>query len=177
MIRPVSNLIVIENRAKAHAKARDTLNDRLMQLEEEKRRIIRKHIKSLRAAAAKFAQTRDELHIVVDANRELFKKPKTRVFEGIQVGLRKSPGKMEFNAKKTIPAIKKELPEQKEALIKTEEKVITKAIGNLSANTAKKIGVKVIPGKDQVVIKPADSEISKLIDAWLSDLSEYEVDL
>ncbi|MEW8522518.1 MAG: host-nuclease inhibitor Gam family protein [Candidatus Thiodiazotropha endolucinida] len=173
----MSNLKEIEGRAEAHAKARDVLNDRLMVLEEEKRRIFKNHAKALRAAAKKVAQTHDELRIEIEANPELFNKPKTRIFAGIQVGLRKSPGKMDFNPKKTIPAIKKQLPRQKKSLIKTEEKVITKAIGNLSADTVKKIGVKVIPGKDQVVIKPADSEITKLIDAWLSDLSEYEAAL
>jgi hypothetical protein len=173
----VSNLKDIEDLTKAHAKARDVLSDRLMMLEEEKRRIIKDHIKGLRAAAKKVAQTHDELRIEVDAHQHLFKKPRTRVFDGIQVGLRKSQGKVEFDPEKTIDAIKKHLPEQKNVLIKIEETVVKKAINNLSTSTAKKIGVKVTPGSDQVVIKPADSEISKLIDAWLSDLSEYEVAL
>ncbi|MCU7886720.1 MAG: hypothetical protein KZQ82_21235, partial [Candidatus Thiodiazotropha sp. (ex Lucinoma annulata)] len=110
-------------------------------------------------------------------SQEDFKKPRTRVFEGIQVGLRKSSGLLKFTPKKTIPAIKRHLPDQQDVLIKTEEKVVSKAINNLSASDLKKIGVRVIPGTDQVVIKPTDSEINKLIDAWLSDLSEYEVSL
>ncbi|MCU7877253.1 MAG: hypothetical protein KZQ84_10720 [Candidatus Thiodiazotropha sp. (ex Lucinoma borealis)] len=173
----MSNLQNIERKAKAHANARDLLNERLLVVEDEKRLLIRQHLRGLRAAAAKVAQTHNELHAEIDASQEDFKKPRTRVFEGIQVGLRKSSGLLEFTPKTTIPAIKRHLPDQQDVLIKTEEKVVSKAINNLSASDLKKIGVKVIPGKDQVVIKPTDSEINKLIDAWVSDLSEYEVSL
>ncbi|MCU7906503.1 MAG: hypothetical protein KZQ76_11820 [Candidatus Thiodiazotropha sp. (ex Epidulcina cf. delphinae)] len=173
----MSNLKNIEEKAKNHAKAREILNERLVTLEDEKRRMIRKHLKGLRAAAATVARTHNELHTEIDASHDDFQKPRTRVYEGLQVGLRKSNGSVKFNLKQTITAIRRYLPDQESALIKIEEKVVSKAVGTLSADILKKIGVTVIPGSDQVVIKPTDSEINKLIDAWLSDLSEYEVSL
>ncbi|MCU7934153.1 MAG: hypothetical protein KZQ99_04640 [Candidatus Thiodiazotropha sp. (ex Dulcina madagascariensis)] len=173
----MSNLKNIEAHAKAHAKARETLNERLLGLEDEKRQLIRKHLKGLRAAVATVARTHNELHTEIDVSHGDFQKPRTRVYEGIQVGLRKSSGSLKFNPKQTITAIRRYLPDQEAVLIKVEEKVVSKAVSSLSADVLKKIGVTVIPGSDQVVIKPTDSEINKLIDAWLSDLSEYEVSL
>ncbi|MEW8494272.1 MAG: hypothetical protein AB2604_10740 [Candidatus Thiodiazotropha taylori] len=173
----MTELSDIEQKAKAYSLARDVLKERLIQLDVEKRQLIKKHLKALRAAATKVADTHSALHSEIDMEHALFKKPRSRVYWGIKVGLRKSQGTLRFAPDVTIPAIKKKLPDKKDVLIETKEKVVNKAVNTLSAPELKKIGVTVLPGKDQVVIQPIGDEINKLIDAWLADLSDFEVKL
>ena len=75
-----------------------------------------------------------------------------------------------------IKLIRKHFPEQADVLIKTEEKPVAKAIGQLTVPELKRIGGTVEEAGDQVVIKPTDSEVDKLISALIADATEEPMD-
>jgi hypothetical protein len=166
----------VEQLTDAYNQARDLLSERLLVVEDEQRKVLRKYLRGLKSAAAKLADAQDRLASTIKLNPPLFEKPRTKKFDGTKVGLNKSKGKLEYDNDRTVKGIKKHLPDQVDVLINIEEKPVSKALEQLPAETLKKIGVKVIPGKDQVVIKPADSDIEKLIKTWLADLSEWELE-
>ncbi|MBL3601594.1 MAG: hypothetical protein JMN25_17310 [gamma proteobacterium endosymbiont of Lamellibrachia anaximandri] len=171
----MGNLALIEQLTEAHAQARSSLEDKIQNLEDQRLALLRRYLRGLKSASAKVAETHANLKAAIEAEPAQFEKPRTRVFSGIKIGLQKTKGSLSFDKKAVIPAIKKKLPDQADILIQKEEKPVSKALNQLAAGDLKKIGVTVVPGVDQVVIKPVDSDIDKLISAWLSDLSELEI--
>ncbi|WP_221800467.1 host-nuclease inhibitor Gam family protein [Oceanobacter mangrovi] len=172
----MTDLTDIEQLTRTYADARDLLAQRITTLNDELETTKRKKLRGLKLAVQSMAQAKDQLTQAIQAAPQLFTKPKTLITSGIKVGYAKSKGKTVIpDANKTVQLIRKHLPDQAEVLIKTEEKPITSALGNLTAAELKKIGVQVHDGTDQVVIKATDSEIDKLINALVAEAAELEV--
>ncbi|MEJ1358309.1 MAG: hypothetical protein RPU51_09070 [Candidatus Sedimenticola sp. (ex Thyasira tokunagai)] len=165
----------IEKQARMYADKRQILRDRVEAFEAEVDRIKRKHYKGIRAAQIAASQAEDRLGISIDAAPELFIKPKTHNLHGIRCGMQMGKGKIEIaDNDKTCALIRKHLADQADVLIKTTEAPVNKALNQLSAAELKKIGVKVIPGKDQVFIKATDSALDKLVEALMKEAREKE---
>lgn len=91
----------------------------------------------------------------------------------MKVGYQKGKGTISFeDADSVVARIKKHLPDQADVLIKLKETPVKDALAQLSAADLKKIGVTVSEAGDQVVIKPVDSEVDKMVDALLKDVGE-----
>jgi hypothetical protein len=121
---------------------------------------------------------KENLRSAIEAAPELFVKPRTVVFYGIKVGFAKGKGSIEITDKaKTVELIEKNLPGLAEVLIKVKKSPIKKSIEALDAADLKKIGVTVEGSGDCVVIKPVDSDIDKIIDAFFKESGEEENDL
>lgn len=139
-------------------------------LESAIRALKKKALPGIKRAAERAAVAKEKLKAAIEAAPQLFEKPRTRLFHGVKVGLQKGKGETQIpNEEKTIELIRKHLEDQAEVLIKTEETLVKKALANLAAADLKRIGVNVIEAGDQVVVKVADSDIEKLVDALFKD--------
>lgn len=139
-------------------------------LEAAIRTIKKKALPSIKRAAERAAVAKETLKAAIEEAPQLFDRPRTRLFHGVKVGLQKGKGETQIpNEEKTIELIRKHFEDQAEILIKTEETVVKKALANLTAVDLKRIGVNVIEAGDQVVVKVADSEIEKMVDALFKD--------
>lgn len=116
------------------------------------------------------------LELGIQLNPQLFVRPRTVAAHGITFGLEKGKGAIEFaGAERTCELIRKHLPEQAAALILTREAPLKKAVAQLSAAELKRIGASVVEAGDQVVIRPAPSDVDKLVKALVrADLDEAE---
>jgi hypothetical protein len=168
----------VDQRAKAFADARaevaaivSTLNDGIEALKRE-------NMPGLKRCIGKMAERHDRLKGIIEANPGLFTKPKTLVLHGVKVGYAKGKGGISFDdPAQVVKLIKKHLPDQADVLIITKETPAKDALAQLSAAELKKIGCHVVNAGDQVVIKPADSEVDKLVDALVKGATEaQEVD-
>ena len=75
----------------------------------------------------------------------------------------------------TINRIRQQLPTaQAELLIKRTEKVHKPGVYDLTAADLKRLGITIDADSDEVVIKPIDGEIDKLVDALLKAYSNDE---
>lgn len=163
----------IEKRAAAFAEARTTVSDIVIQLNDGIAALNKQHMKNLKAAVNKMAERHEQLKALIEANPGLFDKPRTTVFHGIKVGLGKGRGGISWEDDAfVIKAIKKHLPDQADILINTTEKPSKEALNLLPADKLKKIGVTVTETGDQVVIKPADQAVDKLVKALLKGATE-----
>ncbi|MGK2740560.1 host-nuclease inhibitor Gam family protein [Tepidicaulis sp. LMO-SS28] len=163
----MSDFTEIENLTKAYADARSALGEAVSDLDAEMVRLKRLRLRRIRNLAEKAANAHAELQATLDESRALFTKPKTRILHGIKVGIMKEKGKLKFDTGMVVKLIKRHMPEKADALIKVTETPQKAALSGLTAADLKKLGVTVIGGGDAVVIKPADSEIDKLVDALL----------
>jgi len=163
----MSDFTDIENLTKAYAEARAALGEAVSDLDAEMVKIKRLRLRRIRSLAEKTANAHAELQAMIDDSRSLFVKPKTRILHGVKVGITKEKGKLKFDTDVVVRLIKRHLPEKVDVLIKVTETPQKVALSGLSATDRKKIGVTVISGGDAVIIKPADGEIDKLVDALL----------
>lgn len=158
----------IEAAAKAVRAARDLVAQRATMLSASIEELKRKHTPGLRNAVEKQADAEAKLLALLQSAPELFKKPKSHVFHGLQVGYKAGAGSLVIDdAARVVKAIHKHLPDQAESLIKTKETPIKAAIAQLTGADLKKIGVTVNPGGEVVYLKDTLDAVDKLVASLL----------
>lgn len=173
----MSDLDSISKQADAFAAARALLAERVTALNDGMAQLRRQHIAGIKRALAKTVEAQAALHDLVKSSPDAFAKPKTRVFSGVKVGFQKGKGVISFpDVAAVIARIKRHLPDQADILINTTEKPVKDALAQLPAADLKKLGVTLTEAGDQVVIKPVDSDVDKLVDALLKGASETDDD-
>lgn len=159
----------IETLAGEYAEARQELHQRVDALRREIRRLKRGARPGIQSQAEHTAATKQHLVQAIDENRKLFNKPKSRIFHGIKVGLRKLRGKVVYDDQQAvIDRIRKHLSDdQAELLIRKKETVDKVALGELTVADLKRIGVRVEKDTDAPVVQATDTDLDKWIDSVL----------
>lgn len=154
------------NYSEAHARLAKLVEE----LEAEITTVRNRRLGFIRRAAEGAANRKAELAQAIEENPELFKRPKTIVLHGIKVGFQKGKGKVTWaKQEQVVRLIKKHMPDQESVLIATEEKPVRPALVKLPAADLKRIACQLEDAGDQVVIRPTDSDIEKLVDAILKE--------
>lgn len=128
----------------------------------------------IRDAIADVSEAWQELEKSIQANPQLFVKPRTVASHGIVFGLEKGKGAIEFaDPEKTCALIRRHFPDLADTLIVTREAPVKKAVAQLSVQQLRLIAATVIDSGDQVVIRPAPSDADKLVRALVrAELAE-----
>lgn len=166
----MSTLQTIEERTRDFADSRQALSDRIQLLQDEIEQVKRKHIRDIRALAGQMSVAHEILFQEIKDHPEAFTKPKTQTISGVRIGFKKEKGKTTIaNEENTIALIRKLIPDQAEALIHTEEKLLKTPLSQLPAATLKRLGVTVTDDSDAVYIKPVGDDIDKFVNALLEE--------
>jgi predicted ATPase len=161
-------LAEIEAKAKTLADARALLAERMEALQTEISAAKRRKLPGIKSALGEAANAENDLRALIEHNPGLFVKPRTVVFHGVKLGFQKGKGKMDWaDDAQVITLIRKHLADQAEVLIQVTEKPVKEALKNLAAPDLARIGVTVEESGDHVLVKAADSELDKLVDALL----------
>ena len=168
----VTTMESIAGLCKSYSDARERLADTTEAIRAEQRRAVRQRIRGLKARAAEVSAARDELREAIAENPALFQKPRTRALEGVKVGYRKQPGRVECDEGRAIARIRKLYPDRQSDLIRVRESLNRSAMKHLDARILASIGVTVIQVDDQIVIAAANDDLDKLVEALLSDDEE-----
>lgn len=173
----MTQLTDIEPSAKAYAEARAKVAEIVTQLNDGIEALKRSHMPALKRAITRAAEKHDQLKQIIEANPALFVKPRTVIYHGVKLGLKKGTGGITFDdADQVVRLIKKHFPEQADVLVITTEKPSKDALAQLTVAELKKVGCNSVEAGDQVVIKPTDSEVDKLVDTLLKGATETEVE-
>lgn len=165
----------IEEATKAYRYCHDRLTGRVEALQAEIDQAKRRKVRGIKSAVRTVADARSRLHALLAAHPECFEKPRTVTIAGVRVGYMKQKGKIEFDdADKVVAQIRKHYPEQFDALVKTTERPVKKALESLSVGELKRLGCRVEDDTDEVVIKSVDTEIDKLVSALLAEAEQWE---
>jgi len=167
----------IETECVHYAKARNELAEAVDNLNEQIEALKRKHLPGIRREVAKAAQLHACLKADIEANPDLFTKPRTHTFHGIKVGFEKGKGRVEFDdPDKVVERIHKQftyangkLSAAGELLLDVKETPNKTELKNLTAAELRQLGCSLVAAGDQVVIKPTDSEVDKTVAALLKD--------
>lgn len=166
----------IEGLTRDYAERRDALRVNIEALREQIERIERAALPGIRAQVRDVAEVHDRLQTAIAEHPALWAgKRRTVVIAGVRVGMAKGKGKIEWDdPDQVVRLIRREFPDQAEALIRTREEPIRKAIGELTVAELKRIGARITDTDDQVVITPTDSAVDKLVAALLADAERIE---
>ena len=167
----------IEKLAKELSEARTILRGRVEGLDDAIIRLKRHYLPGIRSAVEKAKEKQAILSANIDKSRDLFIKPRTIIVYGIELGIKKQKGKLQWAkgaAAGIAKMIKKMFPDSWETYIKVDEKPMKKTLATLPSADLKKLGIQVEDTGDAVFIKNADSEVDKLVDALLNEKKEIE---
>lgn len=175
-IGQITTLAELEKLTASFAHDREQVCALVASLKDEQDAILKRYLPRLRKAVAATQTSRSLLVTAVANHPELFDKPKTQVFHGIKIGLRKGTGGIDWDEDaKVCELIRKHFPKsQADLLIKTTEKPIAKAIADLDVADLKRIGCRVESTGDEVVVKPTDGEVDKVVAALLKENTEVQ---
>jgi hypothetical protein len=167
---PLENITAAAN---AYAIAHADLTDVVQSLESALAQLKASYLRDLRKSVAKAADKRDELKRLIEAEPELFVKPRTLVINGIKVGYQKGKGGIDFDdAEAVVERIRKQFPDD-EALLNVKRTPNKEALAQLSVVELKKLGCTVRDTADEIVIKPTN-DVDKVVNALLKDATEAE---
>ncbi|BFU90125.1 MAG: hypothetical protein NTAFB01_13120 [Nitrospira sp.] len=165
----------IETLCADFGKRREALHERLSTLEAELQTVKRRHLKEIKRCTTQAAESESALRAAIEDGPELFDKPKTHIFHGIKVGYRKGSGGLDWeDDEDLVRKIEKLFPDDDEAAqyLIIKKKPSAEALEDLDAATLKRLGVLVVDTGEQVVIKPVETAIEKLVKALLKDARE-----
>lgn len=158
----------IDKLAATHAKNISALEKLVTTLNADLEALKKKVNARLKTLSSKCAVSEIALAEAIEEAPELFVKPRTMKLHSIKLGYQASKDGLEYDEEKMLTAIKRKLADLQDVLIKTTEKPVASALKNLPAEQQKKIGVKVVLGSDQVVIKHTDSATEKLVGGFIA---------
>jgi len=160
----------IEQLAKRFAAAHADLSTTVTELNDAVEAVKRVRLTAIKRGVEKAKQHRADLEALVDSARHLFVKPRTVIFHGIKVGLQKGKGGIAFeDPERVLALIKKHFPDQAEILIRTKETPDKEALETLPVADLKRIGCEVTEAGDQIVVKPTNSDVDKIVTALLKE--------
>jgi predicted ATPase len=164
----------IEQLARALAEARDELSALVAALQLKQQELLNARLPDIKRAVRTAAGRHAPLWAAIDGARGLFATPRTQIFHGLKVGLRKGTGGLDWTDDAALAErIEKRFPRaQAELLIKTTKKPIAKALEDLDLADLKALGVQILGTQDQVVIRPVDDAVDKAVAALLKDAEQ-----
>jgi hypothetical protein len=169
----MATLAEIETLTKAYAYSRSQLSSKVQDMREELAVIEKKHIAGIKRLVAIAKTYESQLHNAIEDSPHLFEKPKSKILYGIRIGFQKQKGSISWaDDDIVIKLIRKHFPEMEDILIKTEEKPLKDALGKLPAQDLKKLGVEITDAGDEVIIRPTDTDVDKLVKALLKEKEE-----
>lgn len=163
----------IDKAASDYAIAHDALRQIVARIDADRAEVMKKYLGKLRTAVKCASDKKTVLRSLIDNNRELFVKPKTRVLHEVKVGLVKGKGKIVIDdPDKTVKLIEKhysDKPEMIEQLIEVTKTPRKDGLNCLEGIELRKLGVTIVAAGEQIVIKPTAGDVDKLVDALLQD--------
>lgn len=124
------------------------------------------------AAEAEALRILDEL---LAANPQLFQKPRSLTVDGVRCGYKKEADGFDWSDDNDVIArIKAIRPDLAALLIRTQESLVIDAIGGLSQDELRMLGIRAIAGADRRFITLGDNNIERLAKTILTDASKRQ---
>lgn len=167
----------ITDLARALRAERDTLAQRVQNLNDHIAQLNTRLLPGIRSCVNAAAAQHSLLHSAIDSSRHLFESPRSLVVHGFRIGLRKGSGGIAWDdADRVIDLIEKRLPEKADLLIKTKKRLDVRELDDLDVSDLKKIGCTVEETGDIVYIKPTDTAVDKIVKALLKSATDTAVE-
>lgn len=165
----------IEAACKRATEAAEALSGAITDLRAAIEPSIARALPGIRDALVQFRASRKAVADLVQEHRDLFEKPRTRIYHGVKVGLQALPGQLmlENQGDALIARIDRALPDAAKLLAPTSREVSITALKLLSDADLARIGGVKVSGETKVVVTlPLDPEPA--VHALLGPRAEVE---
>jgi hypothetical protein len=165
-----SALTRIENRARNYTELRGEIAALVGELNERIDSLTRAKMPLIKKLAARAATEHAELEAAITAAPHLFEKPRTLTFHGVKCGFRKNEGRLEFDDPDRVVQKIYQIFDAPEPFLRIVTQPNKETLATLPGTDLKRLGCRIVDTTDVVVIKPADSDLDKKINALLKDV-------
>lgn len=165
----------MQKRAERLSQQRDELARHFQALQTDLDNAKKPHMATIKTVARRVAKEHAELVALVEANPELFVKPRTHVVEGIKFGYQAARGSLVWEDDEkvcnrifglaeagTITA------EEADLCVATTMKPVAEALRRLDPKLLTRMGVRIEGDGDKVLVKSVDSSIEKAVNAVIT---------
>lgn len=167
----------IEKLTQTYSDERRALADLVRAFHAEVERAKDRYLPGIQTCVTRTADAEGALRGALELAPELFAKPRTRTFHGVKVGYQKAKDGLEWDdAALVVARIERARPADAELLVKVVKAPIKKALEQLADAELAALGVRRVPGEDEIVVKPQDAEVDKLVAALLADVEDHAND-
>jgi hypothetical protein len=154
----------IEALAASYRQAHDAFDDALRAFERDVAAVRAEHRATLRRSLTTAANRLEKLETAIGESRHLFQKPRTTVVDGVKLGLQKGKDTLAWdNETVLIKRIETLFPDDIDLYVKTVQTPLKTPLAQLDDVTKRRLGVRVEPGADAVLVKLLDGDIEKMI--------------
>jgi hypothetical protein len=169
------NLPDLQRLTKSYADVRGQLTEVVTELNREIETLKRMRLPTIRDLVARAAERESKLSAAIEGNAELFIKPRTVVFHGIKIGFQEGKDVIEFDdADKVLKLIREHYGEDAIALIHVTETPDKKILRDLPDEDLKKLDCRRVNPGNEVVIRPTDTNVDKIVTALLKDATDAQ---
>jgi hypothetical protein len=164
------SLADIERLTKTYADRHEELTKLVGELNGALDLVKREYLSSLKQTVGRTAERYDALRAAIEGAPGLFERPRSYIFHGVRVGWQKLKGSIVVpDPERTVELIERHLAPLAATLIRVIREPDKRAIADLSVSDARKIGCEIIDARDVVLIKPANSDVDKIVSALLKE--------
>jgi hypothetical protein len=166
----------IEQLTRKYADAREELSDLLRAMNEKLEQVKRATLPRILELVNRTAEREANLRAALKGAPDLFTRPRTCIFHGVKVGYQKGKGVLDIpDVDRTVEKIKTllENPANFLRIVETPDK---QALAQLPLADLRKLGCTLTETGDQVVIKPVDGEVDKIVNALLREAAAAELE-
>jgi phage host-nuclease inhibitor protein Gam len=163
----------IESLTKEYADASESLADTIQKLEDAVESLKRQYLPAIKKQVGIAAEKKARLRAAIEDGRELFRRPKTFIIHGWEIGYEKTKEKVSMEDESlTVRLLEEKYPDQKDMYVKTKKSVKKQAVKNLSEIELKLFGIQVRRPVDAVVMRSMESGIKQYVDKLLKEKEE-----
>ena len=162
----------IADLAKRYFEAREALAGRVDRIREIKRKAGSRLMPGLRTRIDAAQAARIELAEAIEADPDLWTKPRTRNLHGVKVGRRTLPGRLEIDEPTAVLAIRELLPGREKDLVAVKTCLVKAAVKKLDGAELAAIGGRIVDLGDETVVAIPKDAVDTLVEALLEDLEE-----
>lgn len=173
---PIAPQVAIDALALNLSKKRAALAEASAAYDAEILAVHTRHRRRIVEAAGAVAGAQDALRAKIEAHRDLFTEPKSWTLHGIQLGLKKGAGRLDWDDDEdVVTRIEKLFPEDEaELLIRTKREPISAALEDLDAKLLAKLGIRVEGTGDVVFVRAVETGFDKLLKTLLKEGARTE---
>jgi hypothetical protein len=156
--------------------SRDELRVELLLLDGEMQAVKNAHIKRLQQLTRAVIKHEAELSADIEANTQLFVKPRSQIIDGIKFGLQKQKGSLTWDNTDTVLNRMDDLFNKGDidravydVCVETKYSLVVAGLEKLEGKLLKKLGITISADTDKVLIKSVDSDVEKMLNAVIKD--------
>lgn len=167
---PAITIATIEAMTCAYSAIRADLDKAVRDLQARIADVRARHRPALLRLIEEERESLADLQATIALAEDLFRRPKTRVFADVRVGVVKTPKRLTWaDEAAVVAAIRARFPDKADELIRTEEHPVRAALSALTAGELAALGIEVEGDCEVVTVAPAKSDLDRLIEALLAE--------